>query len=110
MKCLYHSTSEGAALEIEAKGFVESHFAGIASGVFLADRPITAADGAASAFDVVFAVNVPNAFALDEYELVEEGRPADAYREWLIPAAIVNAWPRQRHVEDDDWNPAPQRP
>ena len=40
---------------------------------------------------------------LASYEWSEEGKP---YREWLIPAAIVNARATVRIVEDEDGLPS----
>lgn len=106
---LFHATSLEAAAQIETHGFTESKFAGIASGVFLSDRPLDGGDGASTASEVVFAVDAPSVFDLDKFELLEEGRPPDAYREWLIPAALVNGWPRSRHADNGKIQPAPQR-
>lgn len=92
---LYHVTSKEAAIQIANEGFVESDFHGIAMGVFLSDRPLDAGDGVALAADVIFVVTVPDDFDVHEYEVIEEGRPADAYREWLVPASLVNSWPRE---------------
>jgi hypothetical protein len=39
----------------------------------------------------VFQVDVPVGVGLDVWEVVEEGKP---FREWAIPADVVNAWPR----------------
>jgi hypothetical protein len=40
-----------------------------------------------SGADQVIRVNFPTDFDIDAYELLEEGKP---YREWCIPAALIN--------------------
>lgn len=92
---LFHSTSADAALHILSNGFADADFLGIARGACFSDRPLDLADGVAKFAEIVLVVEVPPGFNVEEYEVVEEGRPADAYREWLIPAGMVNAWPRQ---------------
>lgn len=101
MTTLYHSTSERGARAIAACGFAESTLAGMVLGVFLASRPLTWADGVASSAQACFAVEVPDAFVLEPYEIVEDDRPEEAYREWIVPAATVNCWPRRRLPLDD---------
>jgi hypothetical protein len=59
--------------------------------VWLPDRPLDANEGAPY---TVIAVDLPLSKAdLDQYEWKEEGK---GYREWLIPAAVINKywWPK----------------
>jgi hypothetical protein len=57
------------------------------SGVWLSDKPLDANEGARG--DVLLKVKLDlTEEQLDDYEWIEEGK---AYREWLIPAALVNA-------------------
>jgi hypothetical protein len=92
---LYHSTSNYAVAQIMQDGFKDGDFAGIASGVFFSDRPLDAADGVASFAEAVIAIECTlTAVQLDEFEVIVEGRPPEAYREWLIPAELVNQMPR----------------
>lgn len=100
MTKLYHSTTSSGAARIERDGFRESSPAGLVRGVFLADRVLTHADGVASGADAAFEVIVPHGFDLSDFELIEEGRPPEAYREWIVPARHVNAWPRARVTMD----------
>jgi hypothetical protein len=102
MITLYHATSHSVAAAIESGGFLDADFYGIAHGVFLSDRPLDAADDVARYCDVVFEVDVPANFELEQFEAVEEDRPEEAYREWLIPASILNSWVRRRFIEPDD--------
>ena len=56
------------------------------SGVWLSDRPLDANEGAHG--DVLLAVEIPVDDVLF-YEWVEEGKP---YREFLVPAELVNRY------------------
>lgn len=99
MTKLFHATSSSAAKAIDSGGFLDAPFMSIAHGVCLADRPLDAADGVARHCDVVFEVVVPNGFDLEPFEIIEDDRPDDAYREWLMPAAQLNLWARRRITE-----------
>lgn len=63
---------------------------------FSADAPLDANEGAAG--DVVLAIEVPDHIA-SEWEVSEEGKP---YREFIIPAEIVNQYGPPA-VIDSDW-------
>ena len=90
---LYHVTSSENAAAIKRDGFRDT--GGMTEsghrGVWLADRPLDANEGAPY---TVIAVDLPLSMAdLDQYEWKEEGK---GYREWLIPAAVINKywWPK----------------
>ncbi len=112
MLTLYHSTSVAAASLIEAHGFADSDFAGIASGVCVSDRPLDDGDAASHSSEACFAIDVPaTAGSLDEFLIETDAAPDDpppvddpralsVYREWLIPAATLNSWPRRRYYDD----------
>lgn len=55
-------------------------------GVFLADTPLDENEGARG--DDLLAVDLPGELDLDEFEIIEEEKP---YREWCVPAALINA-------------------
>jgi len=93
MKC-YHATSGLAAEKIEKFGFKDgtgsymtdqSH-----TGVWIADRPLDENDGAIS--EALFEIEIDEA-DIAGFEWIEEGK---AFREFLVPAAILNRHPRQR--------------
>jgi hypothetical protein len=98
---LYHVASSENAAAIRRDGFrdtggsymTESEHRGVEHrGVWLLDRPLAANEGAWG--DTAIAVDLPLSDAdLDQYEWKEEGK---VYREWLIPAAIINKywWPK----------------
>jgi hypothetical protein len=93
---LYHTTSGEKADAIKRDGFRD----GVGSymtdtehcGVWLSDRPLDANEGAGG--DTTIAIDLPLSEAdFDQYEWKEKGK---GYREWLIPAAIINKywWPK----------------
>lgn len=67
------------------------------TGVFLADRPVDSNEGAQG--DQVLAVEFGDDVRLDEFELVEDGAP---YREWCVPAEILNRHAMVRLLVDDE--------
>jgi hypothetical protein len=101
MTNLYHATSIAAAQSIDSGGFRDAPFMSVAHGVCVSDRPLDAADGVARHCDVIFEIEIPSGFDLEEFEIIEEERPVDAYREWLIPAAKLNLCARRRMALGD---------
>ena len=93
---LYHSTSQEAASQILEAGFEDRLYYGIASGVFFSDRPLDAGDGVAASAEAVIVIECKlSADQLDGFEVIVDDRPPEAYREWLIPAALANQMPRE---------------
>ena len=95
---LFHSTSRVAAALVTRDGFRDAVFMqevpGVV-GVCVSDRPLDAGDGVARSTEVCFVVSVPPGTDLSSFEVVEERRPSNAYREWLVPAEVLNTWPRR---------------
>lgn len=94
---LYHRTDAGEA--ILRDGFRDGTGSyGLASltltGVFVSDEVLTLDEGAVGRF--VLAIETPDDVELDEWEIIEDGKP---YREWCVPAAVLNQWP-VREAED----------
>jgi hypothetical protein len=56
-------------------------------GVWIADQPLNCNEGAKG--DQVLKVEFADDFSLESYEIVEE-EPMNAYREWCVPAALIN--------------------
>ncbi|WP_064423118.1 hypothetical protein [Mycobacterium sp. GA-1285] len=56
------------------------------TGVWLGDRPMDINEGAKG--DEVLRVEFGDDVDLDEFEVIEDGKP---YREWCVPAALINA-------------------
>jgi len=99
MMILYHRTTRENAEAIKSGGFRDttgSYFTDREfSGVWLSNVPLDLNDGAAG--DVLFEITLelPDT-AIAEYEWVEEGKP---YREWLMPAALLNARAKLSEVD-----------
>jgi hypothetical protein len=85
---LYHRTS--AADAILRDGFKDTTGYYLTSteynGVWFSDVPLDGNEGADG--DMLLAVEIPEE-VIAEYEWIEEGKP---YREWLIPADLVNSY------------------
>ncbi len=96
----YHTTD--AADEILRHGFRDSTGSyGLVdselTGVFLGDSPMDINEGATG--DQVLRVEFPDDVDLDDFELVEEHKP---YREWCVPAALINERARVTLMSGDD--------
>ena len=99
---LFHTTD--AAEAILRDGFRDATASyGLATtvrnGVFLADAPVGVNEGAIG--DQVLEVTLPDDLDLGDFELVEGGKP---YREWCVPAALLNTRGRLRLA---DQRPSP---
>lgn len=95
---LYHRTP--AADAILAEGFRDGFglylTAQLWSGVWLSDKPLDENEGAKG--DDLLALDIPED-AIAEFEWVQE--PSFGYREWLVPAEVVNRYPCRLVVEDE---------
>jgi hypothetical protein len=91
---VYHVTTRDKADFIEAHGFRDGRGRYMTDsgleGVFVSDQPLDANSGAVG--DLAFEIDVPVAL-IAEYELIEEGK---GYREWIVPASLLNSCPRRR--------------
>jgi hypothetical protein len=91
-----------AAEAILADGFQDATYRYMTdrewTGVWLSDLPLDDNDGAHG--DVLLALDLPAEVAatLSDYEWVEDGKP---YREWLVPAAILNEFGTVTVVEGE---------
>lgn len=94
---LYHRTP--AAKDIMEKGFKDSESNYLTnrkwSGVWLSDRPLDSNEGAKG--NQVLTVEIPDE-VISEYEWVNEGF---TYREFLVPAELVNRYDKPEMFEDD---------
>ena len=86
---VYHRTD--AAEAILAEGFRDAEGTYMTAewwaGVWVSDRPLDCNDGANG--DWVLTIDVGDA-DLSEWEWVEEDK---TYREWMVPAAVLNRYP-----------------
>lgn len=100
----YHRTTAANAARILSDGFRDrtaKYMTGVElTGVFLSDIPLGVNEGATVAHDTVLQVtlDIPES-DLAERELVEEGK---GYREWVVPAEIVNQYGVVLIVGEDD--------
>jgi hypothetical protein len=67
------------------------------TGVWLGDSPMDMNEGAKG--DQVLQVEFPNDVDLGDFEVVKEHKP---YREWCVPAALINAQATVTLMSDDD--------
>jgi hypothetical protein len=95
----YHTTD--AASRILEEGFRDdSGSYGLATftlkGVFISDEPLDDNEGAIG--DGVLELDLPDDLDIGEYELIEEGK---GYREWCVPARILNKYPMRILTEEE---------
>jgi hypothetical protein len=87
---LYHATTQEKANKILVNGFIDHEGLYMTSiwlkGIFFSNYPLDENEGAKGR--VVLTVKIPMDIITD-YELIEDGKP---YREWCIPAEIVNRY------------------
>ena len=67
------------------------------TGVFLSDVPPDEDEGAAG--EDLLQVTLPGELDISEYEIVEEGL---GYREWCVPAALLNEHSYIRRLSPDE--------
>jgi hypothetical protein len=111
---LYHRTSRECAESILKEGFRDGTGKYLTeqthAGVWLSVEPLDAGEGGLYGGDDtrLLAVDIDlSEFELTTYEWVEEGKD---YREFLIPASILNSRSRSRIVEEECGPPLPLPP
>jgi hypothetical protein len=102
---LYHRTTPRAAQAILRSGFREAsgHYMAtlLTCGVWFSDRPLDMNEGAGRdpRSDVLLRLVLPiGQGTLRRYEWIEAGKP---YREWQLPASLVNPHRRRLKVVRD---------
>lgn len=103
---LYHSTSREAADAIDRDGFRDAQgtyglIDHVLTGVYVSETPLDENEGALTGALFTFTGVDPETIA--DYELIEEGKP---YREWCVPAEIVNTWLRTRKLATETFRNA----
>jgi hypothetical protein len=99
----YHRTN--AAEAIIRDGFRDAegsymHVGITLRGVWISDVPLDGNEGAKG--DQLFEIKFSPDFDISEYELIEEEKP---YREWCVPAEVVNRNGSVRLVsKDEEWD------
>lgn len=104
MPTLYHRTTAQAAKAILEVGFRDAkrHFGSNIEfeGVWLSDVPRDSKDFGHTGRDTLLAVTLDDA-DLGALEVLEEGTER-SYREWIVPAAVINAKGKVRIVPADE--------
>jgi hypothetical protein len=102
---VYHRTAHG--LSILTGGFRDSTGTYLTghewTGVFVSDVPLDSNEGA-QGHDLLMVEM--DEVAVSDFEWREEGRP---YREWCVPASILNRFPRRLLGQDEEAATAEQR-
>ena len=95
---LFHVTTADAARLIIRDGFRDAagHYGTDVKleGVWLSDRPLDVNEDVKGETVLAVALSVPLS-SLEDYELIEEGK---SYREWCVPARIINKIGRLRQL------------
>ncbi|WP_422734014.1 hypothetical protein ACN26Y_29945 [Micromonospora sp. WMMD558] len=98
---LFHATTAEAADAIARGGFRDAEgsymlVGATLRGVFVADEPLTVNEGCKG--EDLVAIELPAEVDLGDFELVEDGK---GYREWCVPAGLLNAGAIRRLSEDE---------
>jgi hypothetical protein len=98
---VYHSTTAETAKKIIEHGFRDGRGRFLTAsewvGVWVSDRPLDQNEGAKG--DTVLKVNLAVSEAeIAQYEWVQEG---SSYREWLMPAELLNSGEVRLATDDD---------
>ena len=70
------------------------------SGVFLADIPVGPNEGAKG--EQVLEIALPDDVVLHEYELIYEDPTMQGFREWCVPADVINSRGTVRLLSEDE--------
>jgi hypothetical protein len=100
----FHRTTPEAAYSILGGGFVDQagdYGWGISvTGVWLSDVPVGSQEGASEGALLLVDLNATED-EVAEYEIVPERREG-TYRDWLMPAAFINAKANTRYATEDE--------
>jgi hypothetical protein len=107
---LFHRTTDPAAASILTHGFKDARgtymTATLHRGVWLSNVPVTVNEGAKGDALLEVMLDLPEA-ALATYEWIGEEK---LYREWLVPARLVNAHAQVRLLTDEEEDDLPAWP
>lgn len=105
---LYHRTTAARWRRIRAVGFRDGKgnygMDVEVSGVWLSDRPLDMDEGAFGDVLLAIELDLPRA-SLRRFEAREPGKP---YREFIVPADLLNSRARARRFRDDAVWPEPE--
>lgn len=97
MKVFHHTFAAEAILREgfrDGRGRIEDL---VLEGVWISDRPLEEQDGARGDVHLVLEIPEPD---IESFEVLEEG--PKHYREWCVPARILNRFPVAIHEETDE--------
>lgn len=105
---LYHSTTLESAQQILVSGFRDGSddygcVGHVLTGVFLADSPVDVNEGAAGDAVLCVDLDVPSD-EIDAWEIIEEYK---RFREFMIPAATINARGHVFLIDEGDYDSFP---
>ena len=99
MRCFHRTPYPESILENGFRDGEGTYMTGIMhKGVWIADRPLDFGQGAKGQW--LFRIDIPSA-VLEPYEWIEDGKP---YREFLLPADIVNSYGPPSLCDEDDYD------
>ena len=106
MLMLFHRTTTEAARKILASGFRDSIGAYLTdahhTGVWLSDKALDINDGVSGDVVLQIAFSALTEQHLADFEWIEEER---SYREWLVPAALINGNATVELIDEDAFAP-----
>jgi hypothetical protein len=102
MVTLYHRTAEVIARQIIATGFRDGEgyymTTRLHAGVWVSDQPLDVNEGACG--NALIRIELAkDESEIGSFEWIEDGKP---YREWLIPAALLNEFGKIEIQEIDE--------
>ena len=101
MLTVFHRTTRDAAIQILRGGFRDTTARYLTdrewSGVLISDRPLDNSEGASG--EALLQVEIAED-QLAAFEWVEDGKP---YREWLVPAAVLNDAGTAKPADAENW-------
>jgi hypothetical protein len=102
MVTLYHRAAEDIARQIIATGFRDSEgyymTTRLHSGVWVSDQPLDENEGACG--NALIRIELAkDESEIASFEWIEDGKP---YREWLVPAALLNEFGKIEIQEIDE--------
>ncbi len=100
---VYHATTAEFARKILCEGFRDAtgtYFtANERTGFWVTDVPMDPSGGVGN-FDAWFEIEIDENMVA-EYELIEDDK---SYREWLLPAGVLNEFRTVRQISEEEWN------
>jgi hypothetical protein len=101
MLTVFHRTSQAAAVQILRGGFRDTTARYLTdrewSGVWVSDRPLDNSEGASG--EALLQIEIAEG-DLAPFEWIKAGK---TYREWLVPAAVLNEAGTVKPADAENW-------